>query len=221
MPAFATTRRPAAVTAGLTALTALLLTVFGSRPAAAQVMPGETSPGEIAVAASFNFPRDVNREPDCIDLNLPCRASGRTVPDAGWAFLASRNLTDRFAITGEVGLYHNLWDSEASVHTLHREDNVVHFLMAGPRVETPFRQQRGRTPSEARLFGQLLAGVAGGDVVIGGFAIQPGIGGDIRFQNGVIVRLQLDYSFVPGPGRSISGARLLLAVGVGVGSRLW
>jgi hypothetical protein len=212
--------RPSRIAAATATFAALVLLTLGSRTAEAQIAAGETPPGDVGLAISLNGPKDVNAQPQCDALGLPCSASGKTAPDVGWALLGARYFTERFGVAGEVGLFHNVWDSAASVHTSHREDNVVHFLMAGPRVSSAFHASGGPRPSDARYFGQVLIGVAGGDVVIGGMAIQPGAGMDIRFLSGVTMRLQLDYTYVPSAGRSISGPRALFALVVGIGSRL-
>lgn len=217
MLTFATLRRGSA---GAMTFAALVICLFDSRPAAAQVLEGETVPGDVGVAFTLNGLPNVNARPDCEELGLPCTGSGKTVAGGGWAVVGSRNFTEHVGVTGEVGLFHNLWDSAQSIHTSHREDNVVHFVMIGPRVSSAFQSSGGRSRSEARFFGQCLIGLAGGDVVIGGRALQPGAGLDVRLPSSVIIRIQLDYTFVPSSGRSISGSRALFALVFGVGSRL-
>ena len=186
--------------------------------ASAQLTLGvETPPGEISVGLSLQAPADANSPPLCGKLSLPC-TSPKTVPDLGWALSGARNITDRFAIAGEVGGFGNVWDSWASVHSNHREINHVHSLMVGPRVATRFFHF-GRDPQDLRVFGQVLAGVAVSELLPGGRAVQPGAGMDFATRSGVIVRWQLDYCFARDQVRKISGGRALLAIVFPVGTR--
>jgi hypothetical protein len=201
-------------------MAALLCTTLAPVPAAsAQLTLGvETPRGEISVGFSLQGPSDVNLPPLCGALSLPC-TSPKTVPDFGWAVSAARNITDRFAIAGEIGGFANIWDSWASVRTTHREVNHVHSLMIGPRVATRFLHVGGRDPLDVRVFGQVLAGAAVSEMIPGGRAVQPGGGVDVATRSGVIIRSEVDYCFARDQVRKISGGRWLFAIVFPIGSR--
>ena len=63
-----------------------------------------------------------------------------------------------------------------------------------------------------RLFGQVLAGEQWATVVPARRAVQPGLGVDVTTSRGITVRWQFDYTSVPGPGRNLSGSRVLFGV---------
>jgi hypothetical protein len=201
-------------------MAALLCTILAPvQAASAQLTLGVDTPrGEISAGFSFNGTTDVNIPPLCGKLSLPC-TSPKTFPDAGWALSAARNITDQFAVAGEISGFGNVWDSWATVHANHREINHVHSFMAGPRVATRFLHISGRDPLDLRVFGQVLAGAVVTELDAGGRAVQPGGGVDVATRSGLILRSEVDYCFRRDQIRKVSGGRWLVAIVFPIGTR--
>ena len=100
-----------------------------------------------------------------------------------------------------------------------RQDNYLRLLLVGVRGRVIPPAVGGRKATGVRIFGQLLAGTEWSSVFGGRRAIQPGGGIDARIRDACVVRVQLDYTFVPGELRNLSGSRVLVGLVYGFGSR--
>ena len=204
-------------------IAAVLLVSLAPIGAAAAQTPGfsvtqgiDTPRAEIAAGVSMNGFTDVNTRPTCEALTLPC-GSGKEFGDFGWSLSGARSVSDWLALTGEIAGASNTWYSKPFARTA--DINHVYSFMLGPRVSTPFLHSSSGRPIDSRVFGQVLFGAQVSEVAEGGNAIRPGGGIDVHTRGGVIVRMELDYSFVQQPQsdrRSISGARFLMGVVLGV-----
>lgn len=205
--------------ASLAGLICLWSSVAFAAPQTPSPVTADAPPRELLLGVTLQTPTDVNLPPLCGQLALPC-TSPKTVPDAGVSVIYARNISEHFAIVGEAGIYDNVWDSAATVHANHREGNQVLSAVIGPRLSTGFLTFGGPRPSTLRAFGQVGVGVEVSGMVPGGKAVRPGAGVDLKTMHFVLLRLELDYSFVPSTMRSIGGGRVLLAVGFGLGGDL-
>ena len=181
-----------------------------------QLTPGiDTPKGEFVAAFTMNDFRDVNLRPTCVEMALPC-LSGKEFPDLGWSLSGARAINDWLVLTGEIAVANNTWYSMPAER--HYDDNHVYSFMLGPRVTTPFLHHGGRDPLDFRVFGQLLFGAEVAELVEGGNAKRPGVGIDMHTRNGLIVRMQYDYTLVQQQNqpRRISGGRLLVGVVFGI-----
>ena len=145
---------------------------------------GVTVPqADLSVGFTLQAPADVNVEPFCTDLSLPC-TSPRTFPDLGLAVSGAAYVHRRVALVGEASVFDNLWYSSATKEG--RQDNYVRLLLVGVRGRVIPPAVGGRKATGVRIFGQLLAGTEWSSVFGGRRAIQPG--GGIRRQNQGCVR---------------------------------
>jgi hypothetical protein len=139
----------------------------------------------------------------------------KTFPDFGWSLSVGANLGTWLTILGEADGYANYYDvpDTRPGYGAHAAVNHVYAFLAGPRVHSRFLHV-GRTPyaNDLRVFGQLLAGIRVSEVLSGGRAIQPGAGVDVHTKYGFTVRTELDYCFVSGSGRGLSGGRGLVGI---------
>jgi hypothetical protein len=186
---------------------------------------GGASRAEVLAGVTGEAPEDVNQPPRCQELSLPC-LSPRTFYDIGGALSIAGHLGDRLAVVGEAAAYRNRWDafqtscppaggrtpSECSGPQV----NHVRSILAGLRVRTAPFLWRGYPP-ELRVFGQVLIGTQWSSVVPGRRAIQPGGGLDIYLRNGITIRLEGDYCWVPGGFRDLSTSRTLIGIVIPLG----
>ena len=168
---------------------------------------------EIGGGLTLQTPPDVNLPPLCQSLSVPC-GSPRTFADLGVAVSPAWHLGDLVSLTGEVSAFANRWFPAVTIGRFgsRATTNLVRSTLAGPRLHTrPI--YFGTTDFTAlRLFGQVLAGEQWATVVPARRAVQPGFGADVTTSRGFTVRWQFDYTRVPGPGRNLSGSRVLVGV---------
>lgn len=177
---------------------------------------GVPSPaGEIGLAVTMQSPQDVNVKPLCEQLSLPC-ISGKEFGDVGWALSAGYSLTENVGLVGEVAGFQNTWVAAGQSRS---SANTALSVMAGPRFATRFFHEGGAHPSDARVFGLLLAGLQVSDLAAAGRAFRIGGGVDVSTRTGLIVRLGMDYLFTSAPGRDLSGGRFVLGLVFGVGAK--
>jgi hypothetical protein len=167
---------------------------------------------EFAIGVSMSTPTDVNREPQCELLSLPC-TSPRTFPDFGISFAAGLNVTDWFGLVGEISLYNNNWVARDSMNTV----NHLSSYLAGPRLRVHLTSSSEKWAYDIHVFGQVLAGNVTSQSFPGGRAIQPGAGIDFHSPRGFDIRVQYDHCFLPGQSRDLPGDRILLGVVFGIG----
>ena len=163
-------------------LLAVLLLLAVGAPAMAQDTPG------VEISAGYAYMRDKE-----LDENFPL----------GWYADIAGNVSPWLGLVGEVG---------GSYKTVNFEDVdlklSVHTLMGGVRL--------ARRGDSATAYVQVLAGAARASISGGGesdsntdFAVQPGVGVDIRVSDGMAVRIGGDFRRIygesdPGFGRQHS-----------------
>jgi len=200
----------------------VLLFVVGAWPAAGwadQDHRGDaemTSRTDVGAGFTMQTPADVNQPPLCQDLALPC-GTPRTFPDLGGSVSIATSIIRSAAVVAEASVFDNLWYS--SFGSGGRQHNVVRTLMAGVRASVRPPAVGGGKAVGVRLFGQILAGHEWSTELAARRAIQPGAGVDARFAGNRVVRIELDYRAVPGPGRNLSGSRVFIGMVRGFGSR--
>jgi hypothetical protein len=182
------------------------------------VRKADTPVADVGLALSLQLPQDLNRPPLCAIRSLPC-LSPKSAPDGGWTFTGARSLSDEIAVIGEVGGYHQSWDSFQTVHSNHREVNPVYSAMAGIRVASHFSGHRQPIYDGSRFYARLLLGRITSEQLGSGPAIEPGIGIDVRGRSGAMFRLGIDKCIVIGAGRGLTTSRAFIGVAFGVGSR--
>jgi hypothetical protein len=143
------------------------------------------------------------------------RGEQKTAPDFGWSLSVGANLGAWLTMLGEADGYANYYDAPDTRpgYGAHAAVNHVYAFLAGPRVHSGFLHV-GKTPyaNDLRVFGQLLTGIRVSETLSGGRAIQPGAGVDVHTKYGFTVRNELDYCFVSGSGRGLSGGRWLVGL---------
>lgn len=151
----------------------------------------ETPPAEVTAGVAMTlFQKDIPAQPEFGSLGVSLSISGNLGPYIG--MVAN---VDRFA------------SSENGV-----DDSVQDFL-AGLRVQSRFfRVGRGRDMRDLRIFAHVLAGIRDSDRLVGGRAIQPGLGVDFHTKQGIALRYEFDHCFVAGPGRGLSGGQFLFGL---------
>jgi hypothetical protein len=182
------------------------------------VRKADTPVADFGLALSLQTPQDLNQLPVCAMRSLPC-LSPKSAPDGGWTFTAARSLSDELALIGEVGGYHQTWDSFETLHSNHREVNAVYAAMAGIRVASHFGGHRQPLYDGGRFYARLLVGRMTSELLGSGAAIEPGVGLDVRGRSGAMFRLGLDKCIVLGNGRGLTTSRAFIGVAFGVGSR--
>ena len=208
----------------LLVLSALVLV---STPAWAQPAQNvKLSPVEVSLGLTINgLFQDVNTLPDCSILSLPCtHAAPAKFSGLGLNVSVSRNLSERLAITGEVGRFSSGWDSLGSLREHRREAAHATSVLVGPRVSTGFFYPGNGDREPGRFFGQILAGGEASDVAPLRPAFLLGGGADVIIPLGgsrgtgtspvhaLTLRLALDYRLTPGTGRNLSGWRFVSGV---------
>lgn len=178
----------------------------------------DTPVADFGLALSLQSPQDLNQLPLCAIRSLPC-LSPKSALDGGWTFTGARSLSDELALVGEVGGYHQTWDSFETVHGNHREVNHVYSAMAGVRVASHFSGHRQPIYDGSRFYARLLVGRMTSERLGSGPAIEPGIGIDVRGRSGAMFRLGIDKCSVFGTGRGLTTSRAFIGVAFGVGSR--
>jgi hypothetical protein len=121
--------------------------------------------------------------------------SGCKADFAGVVVSTALNVSDWFAVAGELGLY--------TLVELTPGDQV-RSLMVGPKFK------------KWRVFGQVMAGAQSHDIFQSGLVIQPGVGVDLGASRRT--RVEIDYSYLPG-SRDLSGPRILVGAVWHFGSR--
>jgi hypothetical protein len=183
-----------------------------------RVRKADTPVADFGLALSLQSPQDLNQPPLCAVRSLPC-LSPKSAPDAGWTFTAARSLSDELAIVGEVGGYHQTWDSFETVHENHREVNHVYSAMAGLRVASHFSGHQQPIYDGGRFYARLLVGRMTSELLGSGPAIEPGVGIEVRGRSGAIFRLGIDLCAVGGTAHGLTTSRGFIGVAFGVGSR--
>ena len=171
---------------------------------------------DLSVGFTLQTPADVNVQPLCGELSLPC-TSPRTVPDFGIAVAGAAYLQRSVAVVGEASFSDNVW--YASPTKEGRQDNYVRLLLAGVRARVIPPAVGGKKATGVQIFGQLLGGTEWSTVLGARRAIQPGGGIDARLRDACVLRAEVDYTFVPGELRSLSGSRVFVGLVYGFGSR--
>jgi hypothetical protein len=169
---------------------------------------------EIGGGITMQTPPDVNLPPLCQTLALPC-GSPRTFPDLGIAVSPAMHFGDLFSVAGEVSAFANLWypaTMTTGAFATRATTNHVRSTLAGPRLHSRAIHFGTSSANTMRLFGQVLAGEQWATEVPARRAVQPGLGVDVTTSRGLTVRWQFDYTRVPGPGRNLSGSRMLFGV---------
>jgi hypothetical protein len=144
----------------------------------------------------------------CQSLSVSC-GSPRTFPDLGIAVSPALHAGDLFSLTGEVSAFANHWFPAAASRA---QINRVRATLVGPRLHSRPIYFGATEFTALRLFGQVLAGEQWATEVPARRAVQPGFGADVTTSRGVTVRWQFDYTRVPGPGRNLSGGRVLVGL---------
>jgi hypothetical protein len=183
-----------------------------------RVRKADTPVADFGLALSLQTPQDLNQLPLCAIRSLPC-LSPKSAPEGGWTFTAARSLSDELALIGEVGGYHQTWDSFETAHSNHREVNPVYSAMAGLRVASHFGGHRQPLYDGSRFYARLLAGRMTSELLGSGPALEPGVGLDVRGRSGAMFRLGIDKCIVIGAGRGLTTSRAFIGVAFGVGSR--
>jgi hypothetical protein len=202
---------------------------FAAPAAQAQPAPPvRLSPMEVSFGLTVNgLAQDVNSAPHCIELSLPCtHQSRRRISGLGVSVSVSRNVTDRLAITGEVGTFRSEWDASGSAGPRHGAAAHATSVLVGPKISTGFFYPGNGDRQPGRFFGHVLAGGEASDVVPLRAAFLVGGGTDVLIPWGgpdgrahaLALRLGLDYRVTPGAGRNLTGWRFV--VGFVVGPRL-
>jgi len=171
---------------------------------------------DVSVGFTLQTPGDVNVPPLCGELSLPC-TSPRTVPDLGIAVAGAAYLHRGIAVVGEASFSDNVWYAAPTKEG--RQDNYVRLLLGGVRAQVVPPAVGGRKATGVQIFGQLLAGTEWSTVLGARRAIQPGGGIDARLRDACVLRAEVDYTFVPGELRNLSGSRVFVGLVYGFGSR--
>ena len=196
----------------------LFVTASARADSPIHVRHADTPVADFGLALSLQMPQDLNQLPLCAIRSLPC-LSPKSAPDGGWTFTGARSLSDELALMGEVGGYHQTWDSLETVHSNHREVNAVHSAMAGIRVASHFGGHRRPINDGTRFSARLLVGRMTSELLGNGPALEPGVGLDVRGRSGAMFRLGIDKCNVFGAGRGLTTGRAFIGVAFGVGSR--
>ena len=162
-----------------------------------------------ALAVTLLKPDDVNLPPACTTLGVVC-SSPKTVPDAGVALSVHGRITPHVALVGELSTWANIWYLDGT--SAGRRTNHVRAALAGVRAQTNVRPSHGRNAIDVVFFGQLLAGPQVSSVMPGSRAVQPGGGADVRINERITVRCEVDYIKVPAGERDLSTSRLMIGV---------
>ena len=178
---------------------------------------------ELTAGISIQLPADVNQQPVCQNLGLPC-SSPRTFPDFGVAVSLAVYPVDAVGIVGEGSVYANGWLAYGRCPFITpnpqpcaiSQVNQVSSALAGVRVRTPIIRSGG---SHWRLFAQALGGPQWSDVGPQRRLFQPGIGGDNYLRNGIAVHVEYDYRFSPDDRRDLSTGRFVAGIGIPLGRR--
>ena len=178
---------------------------------------GVTVPqADLSVGFTLQAPADVNVEPFCTDLSLPLYQSengSRPRP---------RGFRCRVCAPPRRPCWRGQRVRQLVVLVGHERGTTGQLRAAAARWrarEGDPPAVGGRKATGVRIFGQLLAGTEWSSVFGGRRAIQPGGGIDARIRDACVVRVQLDYTFVPGELRNLSGSRVLVGLVYGFGSR--
>jgi hypothetical protein len=194
--------------------------------ARAQTRPGITvdrftSLADLAASVSVQAPADVNQQPTCENLALPC-TTPRTFTGFGFVLSASAYASEVFGVVGEVSGYPNAWASyEPSCDRAHsicavNQTNHVRAALAGVKGRT--RLIDGGT-ARGRFFAQVLVGPEWSDVLPRQRVVQPGVGYDGYFLDGLAYRVEWDYRLAPSAVRDLSTNRISAAIVIPLGSR--
>ena len=186
---------------------------LGTETLGVTVPPFPSHRYELGGGITLQTPPDVNLPPLCQSLSLPC-GSPRTFPDFGVAISPAIHLNDLLSLAGEVNVFANQWfdNSEPGLFASRAKYNQVRATLVGPRMHSRPIYFGTTNFTAMRLFGQVLAGEQWATEVPARRAVQPGVGMDVTTSRGITVRWQLDYTRVPGPGRNLSGTRVLFGV---------
>jgi hypothetical protein len=176
---------------------------------------------DVAAGVIATAPKDVNQRPQCEALGLPCE-SPRTFPDFGLVVQAAFAVQPHIALVGEASMYANRWDTVAVNPVDERRENHAQALLVGPRVMTGFfhmasllRQTSLVHAKELgnvgyRVFAQLLAGPEMSQIAPTRFAIQPGVGVDVKLSYPTAwLRVSGDYRSTRGGPRNLSSGRAM------------
>jgi len=185
----------------------------------------ELTPVEVAIGVTINaLLQDINSAPDCLALSFPCtHEKPSRFAGFGLNLAVARNLSEQFAIAGDLSFFEQRWDSSDATHGRLSAASTVKSLFVGPRFSTKFYYPGNRDPSPGRFFGQVLVGAEGsGDVPLRP-AVLLGAGTDVliprragpRPSIDLAIRLALDYLLAPGAGRNVSGWRFVFGLVLG------
>ncbi len=183
----------------------------------------QLSPVEVGVGITINaIFADVNAQPNCVELSLPCthdRPGGSG--GFGAALSVSGNLSEHVAVAGDFNLFGAEWDSPHSVLARRSEVDRVRSALVGVKLGTGFFYPGNHDPTPGRFFGQVLVGGQGSDAV----PLRPswiiGAGADVIIHRhdstagptlAPALRMALDYQLTPGSGRNLSGWRAVFGV---------
>jgi hypothetical protein len=205
-----------------------IATLCLASPARAQMtvtVDRHLSIAEVGSGGLIQGPRDVNQQPDCGRLGLPC-VSPRTIPDFGVALLGTIYPSEIVGIAGEFAVFENAWVANGTncgpaggqVPPTCPVSQINHgrAALAGLKVRTRLIKS-GAT--NWRLFGQVLSGPQWTDVTARRRVLQPGVGADDYLRNGITLHVQYDYTFAPGETRDMSTGRFLVGVALPIGAR--
>ena len=180
-----------------------------------------TSIADVTASISMQSPADVNQRPACQTLGLPC-LTPQTFTGFGFALSASIYPRDVVGIVSELSAYPNHWatydtncDRARSICAVN-QTNQVRAALAGLKGRTPLITGWS---TRGRFFVQMLVGPQWSDVGPRQRALQPGVGYDGYLRNGMAIRLEWDYRFVPSTLRDLSTSRILAGIAVPLGSR--
>jgi len=202
----------------------ILTMCLTAAPARGQAVPVTTrdefrSIGEAAAGISIQSPADVNQRPACQELGLPC-LTPQTFTGFGLALSAAVYPSNAVGIVSEFSTYANQWaadepncDHAHSVCALN-QTNHVRAALAGLKVRTPLITGWS---TRGRFFVQALVGPEWSDVGPRQHVLQPGVGYDGYFRNGIALRVEWDYRFVPSDVRDLSTGRILAGIAVRLG----
>jgi hypothetical protein len=202
---------------------ALCLAAAPVRAQTAQVVTVDEfrSIADVTTSISMQSPADVNQRPACHDLALPC-LTPRTFTDFGLALSAGVYPSDAVGIVSELSAYSNYWAAyEANCDRAHsicavNQTNHVRAALAGLKGRTPLITGWS---TRGRFFAQALVGPQWSDVGPRLRVLQPGVGYDGCLRNGIAVRIEWGYRFVPRAVRDLSTGRILAGIAVPLGSR--
>jgi len=199
----------------------LVAAPVGAQTASVVTVDEFRSTADVTAGISIQSPADVNQRPACHDLSLPC-LTPQTFTGFGLALSAGVYPSDVVGIVSELSAYPNHWAAnETNCDHAHsicavNQTNHVRAALAG---------MKGRTPlitgwsTRGRFFAQALVGPQWSDVGPRLRVLQPGVGYDGYLRNGIGVRIEWDYRFVPRAVRDLSTGRILAGIAVPLGSR--